>query len=462
MSDRTAASTAGGALEVENPATEKVLDWVPRTGADELDAIVGRARAALRDWGSDEQRRREALTRIASALRGDVDTLAVLLSREQGKPVANARIEITRAASWFDHYASQPLVVEPEVAGARVRVVRGPVGIVAAITPSNYPVLLAVWKFAPALLTGNAVIVKPSPATPLSTLRVVELMNAVLPEGIVTVVVGESALGQALVTHRDIRVVSFTGSPEVGWSIAQSTSPRTRVVLELGGNDPAILLPDVDLAAHAEAIFRAAFLNNGQACIAIKRVYAPRSIAGEVVEALADLAGRAVVGEGTEPGVQFGPLVTRDLRDKVDGLVEDARGRGATVASGGHRLDRPGYFYEPTIVAGATDDMPLVAGEQFGPALPIVAYDPGNLDAVVDTVNGGDFGLGASVWGADVDAAAALARHVSAGVRWVNCHGRQEPVFPFGGKRRSGLGVENGPWALDTYSDLTVDYIPRG
>jgi acyl-CoA reductase-like NAD-dependent aldehyde dehydrogenase len=447
-------------LPVENPATETTAGYVAAHDETDLEAAIGRARAALPSWGSDESIRREMLREVARTLRANAGELAETVTTEQGKPVRNARIEVDRAAAWFDYFAQQPLVtVPPPRRDAEVRVRRRPAGIVAAITPSNYPVLLAAWKLAPALLAGNCVILKPSPATPLATARLGILLNEFLPAGVATVLTGDSALGRAMVAHADVRVVSFTGSPEVGWAIADAVPRATRVILELGGNDPAILLPDADVAGLANALFGAAFLNNGQACIAVKRVYVPERLEPELTEALAHLARTSVVGHGMEPGTRFGPLVTCELRDKVAGLVDDARRRGAAIAAGGRSPDRRGHFYLPTVVARAADDMPIVAEEQFGPALPVVAYS--DLASVVSVVNSGRYGLGASVWGSDLDQARAVAARLDCGIRWINCHGRQEPELPFGGRRISGIGVENGTWGIENYSDLAVDYEPR-
>ncbi|MEV4257116.1 aldehyde dehydrogenase family protein, partial [Spirillospora sp. NPDC049652] len=335
-----------------------------------------------------------------------------------------------------------------------------PLGVVAAITPWNFPLLLAAWKLGPALLAGNTVVLKPSPYTPLSSLLLGEALRDVLPPGVLNVVSGGDELGAWMTAHPVPRKISFTGSVTTGKRVAASAAPDLkRVTLELGGNDPAILLDDVDPAAVAAKLFGAAFTNNGQVCSAVKRVYAPEAIYDDVVEALAARAREAKVGDGAAEGVEYGPINNRPQYERVSELVADAIAGGAKAAAGGRPMDRPGYFFEPTILAGAEDGTRIVDEEQFGPALPVIAYR--DLDEAVARANGTHFGLSGSVWGGDADRAAEVAGRLECGTSWVNTHLALAPHQPFGGFKWSGVGVENGPWGLSGFTELQVIHRAR-
>ncbi|MEU7822415.1 aldehyde dehydrogenase family protein [Catellatospora sp. NPDC049133] len=455
-------TTAGTAahdsrLPVQNPATGEVFDHVPRCTADALAGIVARARDALRDWSRrTEADRRRQLLACGAALSRHVDELAGLLTREQGKPLAGARAEVALAVDWFRHTAALTLATEPLVDEPTAQIVmdRVPYGVVAAIAPSNYPIILAVTKIAPALLAGNTVVLKPSPMTPLSSLLLADILAGVLPPGVLTAVAGDAELGQALVGHPDVALVSFTGSVEVGRAIAGAAAGRfAHTVLELGGNDPCIILPDTDVTQIAEQVFWRAMRNSGQFCAAVKRVYVPQARRHELVEALSSLADKAVVGDGMDAGTQLGPLVSRQLADRVAGLVEDARIHGATVHRAATATRQGGHFHRPTIVSDLPAGTDLELTEQFGPVIPVISYT--DLADAVARANATQYGLGASVWG-DPGAARAVADELDCGTVWINDHGDLRHDVPFGGTRCSGLGVEYGYWGLLEYTRIKV------
>jgi acyl-CoA reductase-like NAD-dependent aldehyde dehydrogenase len=340
-------------------------------------------------------------------------------------------------------------------AAARVEVVRRPLGVVAAITAWNYPVALASVKIGPALLAGNTVVLKPSPYTPLSTLLMGEVIREAFPPGVVNIVSGGDGLGAWMTSHPLARKISFTGSVATGKKVAIAAAPDLkRVTLELGGNDAAILLDDFDPATMTEKLFWGAFINSGQVCAAIKRVYVPEALYDDVVEGLAAHARSIKVGEGTEEGVKLGPINNAPQFERVKELVADALSHGATAVTGGHAMDRPGYFFEPTILTGLSDGTRIVDEEQFGPALPVVPYR--DLGDAIDRANATHFGLSGSVWGADADRAAAVAAQLECGTAWVNTHLALSPEQPFGGFKWSGIGVENGPWGLAEFSEFQV------
>ena len=354
----------------------------------------------------DEAARRAALLRAADVLMASSAELAPTLTAEQGKPLGDAGIEVFASAIWAQYFANieTPTQVIQDDDSAYVELARRPLGVVAAITPWNFPLTLAFWKIAPALLAGNTLVLKPSPFTPLTTLQVGELLRDVFPPGVINIVSGGDELGAAMTSHPVPRKISFTGSVETGKKVAMSAAPDLkRVTLELGGNDPAIVLDDADPAVVAGAIFAGAFNNNGQVCSAIKRVYVPEALYDDVVEGLAAQARAVKVGEGTEEGVKLGPINNEPQYERVKELVADALAHGATAVTGGRAMDRAGYFFEPTILAGLSDGTRIVDEEQFGPALPVVAYR--DLGDAIDRANATHFGLSGSVWGADPERA---------------------------------------------------------
>jgi acyl-CoA reductase-like NAD-dependent aldehyde dehydrogenase len=447
----------GGTFEVHDPANGELVGLAPKATRDDLDAAMSAAHGALRPWGRDLAARRAALSECARLLDEHATDLAPLLTREQGKPLHDATREITTAAMWFRAFADLeiPEDILRDDESALVKVVRRPIGVVAAITPWNYPVAQASWKLAPALLGGNTVVLKPSPYTPLTNLRVAELLGKALPSGVLNVVTGGDELGVWMTEHPVPRKVSFTGSVATGKRVATAAAPDLKLVtLELGGNDPAIVLGDADPDAVAAGLFAGAFANCGQVCSAIKRVYVPDHLHDRIVDALSERAREYRVGHGLDDGTQMGPLNNAVQRDRVSGLVEDARAQGARIVAGGSARAGAGYFYEPTIVADIPDHVALVAEEQFGPALPVIRYS--DEDDVIARANATMFGLSGSVWGTDREHAAAVADQLECGTAWINTHRVVSPLQPFGGAKWSGIGVENGAWGLSSFSRLQV------
>jgi acyl-CoA reductase-like NAD-dependent aldehyde dehydrogenase len=420
------------------------------------------AEEAYAGWRTDLPARRRALTRCGEALQAAAPAIGRILTQEQGKPLAAAVNEVLGAAVWFHITAGLPLENEilQDDEQLRIELRRKPLGVVGAITPWNYPVILAVWKIAPALLAGNSLVLKPSPYTPLSSLKLGEVLRGVLPPGVFSVVAGGDELGKWITQHPAVRKISFTGSVATGKKIAAIAAPDLkRVTLELGGNDPAIVLADVDPKAVAEKVFRAAFQNSGQVCVAVKRLYVHESIHDAVLDEIAELARNAVVGDGLEDGVEYGPINNAPQFERVRELVDDARHAGGRIVAGGAPLDRDGYFYAPTVVADVAEGVRLVDEEQFGPALPVMSFR--DVDEAIERANASHFGLGGSIWTADLERGAELAQRLECGTGWVNQHLNLVPNAPFGGSKWSGIGVENGPWGLAAFSEYQVINIAK-
>lgn len=440
-------------LPVENPATGAFFAEAPDCTADQLDEAMAAAAAAQPAWAAlSPDERRTQLLACGKLLAAAADEVARLLTAEQGKPLRHALAEVDLSAAWFGHTAAYSLPDETLVrdASADITLSRVPHGVVAAIAPSNFPVILSLCKVAPALFAGNTVVLKPSPQTPLATLRIGEILQEALPAGVLNVVSGGNDLGRTLTTHPGVGLVSFTGSVETGRAIARDAADSfTPVVLELGGNDPAIVLPDADVDALAPALFGAALANSGQFCAAIKRIYVPEALRVRLAERLAELARPAVVGDGADPATEFGPLISRAQRDRVASLVDAAVAAGARVLAGGTVPEGPGHFYPPTVVTDLPAGTALEVEEQFGPVIPLIGYT--DVQDAVERANATEFGLGASVWG-DEERARELAEQLECGTVWINTHGDLRHNVPFGGTRSSGIGVEYGLLGLLAYT----------
>eukprot|EP01065_Artemidia_motanka_P019656 TRINITY_DN2342_c0_g1_i1.p1 TRINITY_DN2342_c0_g1~~TRINITY_DN2342_c0_g1_i1.p1 ORF type:complete len:480 (+),score=126.41 TRINITY_DN2342_c0_g1_i1:76-1515(+) len=434
---------------VLNPATGAAFADAPVCTQAMLDTAVAAARDAQKPWGAMALAdRRAALLEAQQKMQehSAIKEITETLVREQGKPMAQAEAEVKGSLGSFGLIAKKDVVEERVLSeNDKEKIVerRVPLGVVGGITPWNFPVLMAAWKIAEALIAGNSIVLKPSPYTPLSTLVLGEVLRELLPAGLVNIVSGPDLLGRWLTDHDGIAKISFTGSTATGKAV-QASAARTlkRVTLELGGNDAAVVLDDVDAAAVAKKIFQGAFANSGQVCTAIKRVYVHRSKFDAVVAGLTEEAKAVKVGEGTEEGVFMGPLNNEMQLGIVKSLVAAAKESGATVHCGGEQLDRPGYFFPPTIVTGVGNGDTIVDKEQFGPVLPVVAFD--EVDEVVSCVNDTSMGLGGSVWSADVGRATAVASRIDSGTVWVNCHMRITPDVPFGGAKQSGIGHQLG------------------
>jgi acyl-CoA reductase-like NAD-dependent aldehyde dehydrogenase len=453
-------SVAERYLDVVNPATGETFTQAPATSTEQLDAAFAAAEAALPAWSADEDARRAVMLELADAVIAAGDELSELLVLETGKPSWLPPVEVEAAEAWLRYYAATELartvVSDDETAVIELR--HRPVGVVAGIIPWNFPVGSAMWKIAPALRAGCTIVLKPSPFTPLAVLHLGELLNEHLPAGVVTVVAGDDALGAAMTRHPVPRKITLTGSIAAGKAVAQAVAPDLkRLTLELGGNDAAILLDDVDLETAVPGVLGAATFNTGQVCAIPKRVFVPDRVYDDAVEAFAAAARAITLGAGDEG--QMGPLTTAPQFARVSGLVEDAVASGARAATGGAAEDRPGYFYPPTVLAGAREGQRVVDGEQFGPIVPLLRY--GDLDEAVTRANATTYGLCGSVWGRDGERAAAVAERLECGVAYVNAHGALPPQMPFGGAKWSGVGVENGLDGLLEYTERQIVYRAR-
>ena len=460
----------GRAVDVQNPATLDIVGQVPAATAGDLDDAVAAARAALAsDWHKADVRQ-AAMLACAGRLEDERDGLARLLSLEQGKTLTAARVEIDISLRILRHYTAWE--EDPASTFLRrthaetVRFDRLPVGVCGLVVPWNYPLAILFMKLGPALRAGNTLVIKPAPTTPLTTLRLAALFAEILPAGVINTVTGDGDIGTLLTAHGGIDKVSFTGSTATGRKVMASAAPTLkRLTLELGGNDPAIVLADADLERTAARLYLSAFSNAGQVCAAVKRVYVERRLHDDFVAALERIAQGITVGEGLDPASQMGPLHTAAQRDFVVSLLDQAAADGARIFRDGPGLpDLPGHFLRPAIVSNLPHDSALVQREQFGPALPVVAFD--RVEEAVAMANDSDFGLGASVWSADEEQASAIAGQLIAGSLYINTHSvPPDPEVPFGGAKQSGLGVELGDWAMDEYTVRRVirtEHLPQG
>jgi acyl-CoA reductase-like NAD-dependent aldehyde dehydrogenase len=446
-----------GTLDVINPATGGILTAAPRADPAQLEAAVAAAKTAFPTWSAQPLRQRGALlVKLAEALEAEQGEFARLLTEEQGKPLPQALGEIATSIAAIRYFAALDLPPEVLKEDATQKVVRQhkPLGVVAAITPWNFPMLLLIIKVAPALLAGNTVVAKPAPTTPLTTLKFGELCARILPAGVVNIIVDRNDLGTALTGHPDVAMVAFTGSTATGKKVMETVAGTLkRLTLELGGNDAAIVLKDVDPKEVAPKIYAGAMYNAGQACIAIKRLYVHDSIYDAVCDELGGLARGTVVGDGLEQGTQMGPIQNKAQFERVKGFLEDARWNGEIVAGGGV-LERQGYFVRPTIVRDIPDDARLVREEQFGPVLPVLRYS--DIDDAIARANDTDFGLGGSVWSSDRDRAVEVAARIEAGTVWVNKHLDVGLDTPFAGAKQSGIGAEMGQEGLEAFTQATI------
>jgi len=447
---------------VINPATGESCGMCPEATKEQLDRAVAAAAQAQPMWAAAPvEKRRERLAVLAALLRENESELAALITMEQGKPLPRALDEVRRAAMQLERVTA--LSLEPKLLrdapDGRIELRRRPLGVVGAITPWNMPIVLAVPKITHALYTGNTIVLKPSPYTPLSTLRLAEYAQEVFPAGVLNILAGGDDFGRWMSEHPGIAKISFTGSIATGKKVmASSAGGLKRLTLELGGNDAALVLPDVDLANALPKIFAAAFANSGQVCMAIKRLYVHESIHDAVVDGLAALARGARIGDGFEPGVTLGPVQNRAQHEIVKRILADTRQRGGRFVAGGNVPDAAGYFVEPTVVTGLAEDAALVQEEPFGPVLPVLSFR--DVDEAVQRANATRFGLGGSVWSRDVEAAAGIAARLESGVAWVNSHMALDVCAPFGGAKESGFGREYGEEGLGEYTESVALYVP--
>jgi acyl-CoA reductase-like NAD-dependent aldehyde dehydrogenase len=448
------AAAADDSFDVVNPASGEAFASAPNATSEHVEAAVRAARNAYDGWSKTPWgERRDALHAFAARIDADQNDLAELLVREQGKPLASAAGEVQSGIDYVRTLAD--IEIEDEVLRStdhqRVVLRHRPLGVVSGITAWNYPIQLASSKLAMALATGNTTIIKPSPFTPLTTLRLGELGREVFPAGVFNVLSGLDPLGAQIVEHPEISKVGFTGSGPTGRAIMRcGADSLKRLTLELGGNDAAIVLDDVDVKATAKDIFASAFENSGQLCNAIKRLYVHESIYQDMVDELAMIARDAVIGDGLDPETQLGPIQNRNQYERVIGLLDDIRATGGEIVAGGGVPEGPGFFIEPTIVTSVAEGSRIVDEEPFGPILPIMSFS--DVDEAVARANSSEFGLGGSVWSADVQRGEGIARRLEVGTAWVNQHSVLEPSLPSGGVKDSGVGVEYSKLGLLEYT----------
>lgn len=449
---------AGAAeMDVINPATEEVLARAPRASAEQLNEAVAAAKAAFPAWADTPITERRALIlKFADNIEAKTDELARLLTQEQGKPLAEATAEIAYSCAFIRHMAGfdlPPKVIEDNDSRI-VTQYRKPLGVVGAIIPWNFPILIIAFKLPLALIAGNTMVIKPAPTTPLTSLRLGEIAAETLPAGVINIVTDLNDLGGLLTAHEDVAKITFTGSTATGKKVMASASNTIkRLTLELGGNDAAIVLKGSDPETVAPGLFGGAFMNNGQVCLAIKRAYVHESIYDDVLARLAELANAAVVGDGLQQGTTHGPIQNRAQFEKVQEFLDAARKDGRVVA-GGEVVDGKGFFIRPTIVAGVKDGDLIVDEEQFGPVLPVISYD--DVDTIIRNINDGPYGLGGSVWGADAEENRRVAGRMESGTIWINKHLDFGPGIPFGGAKQSGLGVEFAEEGLHEFTQIRI------
>ncbi|WP_370190850.1 aldehyde dehydrogenase family protein [Qipengyuania sp.] len=446
-------------LEVLNPANEQVVGRVPACGKDELDRAVAAARRAFKDWKkTSAEERQKVVQDIAAAIKGNADELFRLLTTEQGKPHAQAQQEIYGAAGLAAAQSTLTLddVINQDDDTRLSRTRRVPVGVVGGIVPWNFPVMMAIQKIVPALVAGCTIVLKPSPFTPLTTLRIAELIKDVVPAGTVNIITGEDLLGPMITEHPDIDKITFTGSTATGKKIMEGASgDLKRITLELGGNDASIVLPDADVEKVAEQLFWSSFSNAGQVCIAAKRVYIHKDIYDDLSKAIADYAKTVVVGDGSQQGTGVGPIQNKKQYERVLELIQDAKDNGYKFLTGGDKdPSGTGYYVPITILDNPPEDARIVAEEQFGPVMPLLKFD--SIDEVIERANNSEYGLAGAVWTKDTDKGVEIAEQLETGTVWINEFMQLSPFTPFGGHKQSGFGAEYG---LDGLKEFTYPQV---
>lgn len=435
-----------GQLDIINPATGAVAAQCRTASVAQVDQAVDAAKHAFIGWQTySHAQRKTILNNIADEIEKHAETLAELVVLEQGKPLALAQMEVQGAIGWTRYTASLDLPVDIIEDSEHKRIERHyqPLGVVASITPWNWPLMIAVWHIMPALRAGNVVINKPSEFTPLATLKLCEIIQQQVPAGVISVVVGNGEVGEALSSHPDVQKVVFTGSTRTGQQIMSGAVKTLKhLTLELGGNDAGIVLPDANLDKIAKQLFNVAFLNAGQTCAALKRLYVHESQYEALAQKLADIANAQVVGDGMLSGTTFGPVQNQMQYQKVKTLIADAISQGAKALSGNQTVPEQGYFIAPTILTEVDESCGVVQQEQFGPVLPILKYR--DIEDAIARANASEFGLGGSIWSSDLPAAQVYASKLQCGTVWINSHAEVVPHAPFGGWKMSGLGAEFG------------------
>lgn len=456
-------------FEVYEPASARVITSVPAGDKDDIDRAVEAARKALEspEWaGMTPSDRERAMLKLADLVEANAQELAEIESLDNGKMLAMAQmIDIGTAPSFIRYMAGWATKIEGSTIrpagmnlGPDVKIhaytLKEPVGVVGGIIPWNFPFAMCLWKMCPALATGSTIVLKPAEQTPLSALRLAELVKeAGIPDGVVNVVtgLGETA-GSALASHPGIDKIAFTGSTEVGKLVAKAAADNiTRVSLELGGKSPMIVLPDANMDAAVQGLCMGSFFNTGQVCTAGSRLYVHKKVYDQVVEGMAQVASSMKLGPGLDPETQMGPLVSKEQQDRVTSYIESGKSEGAKVLSGGGAADMDGYFVQPTVLGDTKPSMKVVREEIFGPVVCAASFD--DIDEIVAEANNTNYGLAASVWSNDQRAVHHIVSKLKAGTVWVNCHNMIDPAVPFGGYKQSGMGREMAKMVIDMYTE---------
>ncbi|RXM39397.1 aldehyde dehydrogenase [Chryseobacterium sp. CH21] len=431
-----------------NPSTLEVIGEVANTSREEIDAKIEKAKKAQKLWSArPDSERKDILLKVAEALQQNSKHLAEWITREQGKPLngPGANFEMQACVGWTQVPASldlpEEIVFEDET--RKDVLYRNPIGIVAAIAPWNWPLMIAIWQIIPSLRMGNTVIIKPSEYTTYCSLELIKVINTVLPEDVLQVITGRGEVGGYLTSHPEIGKIMFTGSIATGKKVIEaSVQNMARLTLECGGNDAGIILPGLDVSKHIDNIFWGAFLNMGQTCACLKRLYVHESDYEKVVQALADYSSNIPMGNGADEASVLGPIQNKMQYNKIQELILDSENIGADFIFTGQKPDLEGYFIPITLVGNVDNGDRIVDEEQFGPVLPIIKYK--TLEEAISKANDSENGLGASVWSDDLDEAQKVAVQLEAGTVWINQHGAINPFVPFGGAKQSGYGVEFG------------------
>ena len=456
--------TTDATLDVVNPATEQVIAQVPACGKDELDRAVDAARVAFESWRkTTPEERQKVVLGIAAAIKDNADELFRLLTSEQGKPHAQAQQEIYGAAGLAKAQAGLTLddVINQDDDTRLSRTRRVPVGVVGGIVPWNFPIMMAIQKIVPALVAGCTIVLKPSPFTPLTTLRIAELIKDVVPAGTVNIITGEDSLGPLITEHPGIDKITFTGSTATGKKIMEGAArDLKRITLELGGNDASIVLPDADVEKVAEQLFWSSFANAGQVCIAAKRIYIHEDIYDDLSKAIAEYAKGVTVGDGSQQGTGVGPIQNRKQFERVCELIQDAKDNGYSFLTGGDTdPSGTGYYVPITILDNPPEDARIVAEEQFGPVMPLMKFS--SVDEAIERANASEYGLAGAIWSKDTDAAVEIAEQLETGTVWINEFMHLSPLAPFGGHKQSGFGAEYGIDGLKEFTYPQVITVKR-